>query len=63
MQLVFGCKRGGGIKKAGTVLLNGDKDRNGKTWELNVLNPLYSRFLFFLPQQLVRKARLRYHPA
>jgi hypothetical protein len=27
-------------KKAGTVLLNGDKDRNRKTWERNVLNPL-----------------------
>jgi len=34
-------------KTAGTALLNGDKDRNRKSWELKVLNPLYSRFLFF----------------
>jgi hypothetical protein len=34
-------------KKEGTVLLNGDKDRNRESWQLNVLNPLYSRF--FLP--------------
>jgi hypothetical protein len=33
-------------KKAGRVLLNGDKDRNRKSWELNVLNLLYSRFFF-----------------
>ena len=34
-------------KKAGTVILNGDTDRSRKSWELNVLNPLYGRFFFY----------------
>jgi hypothetical protein len=49
-------------KKADSLLLNGDKDRNRKSWELNVLNLLYSRFFFFVPQKLVRKVRLPNQP-